>query len=163
MPDFGFDEGSADFGRAVHRATEFYDLGMSETWIYGDLINEYLQGYRLFIEQANPVILGSEQIVHHPDLDYAGRMDRPIRLNDRVMIMDIKTGGRQEYYWLKGAAYAIAYEREQELPELSVGQAILYLRPKAYTLETPKNIMEESAYRKRWLAMVKRYQDEIAG
>lgn len=161
MSDFGFDEVSAAFGKAVHRATELYDQGVVEEWPDGGLIEEYLQGYRLFHEQARPEILGIEQIIYHPHLDYTGRVDRRMRLNGRAMIMDIKTGGRQEYYWIKGAAYAIAYEREQGLPMLSVGQAILYLRPKAYTFNVCKTIMEESTYRKRWLAMVRKYQDEI--
>jgi len=151
----------ADFGRAVHRVTELQDLGLFDGWCNpaDGLIEDYLAGYKLFLEQARPEILEIEPIVYHEALDYVGRPDRIVRrnLDGKLVDLDIKTGSPQDYYMIKGAAYAMAYERQHGLDAFDVTTALLYLRPKAYSLVVPKGFAEEANHRNQWLDALGKY------
>ncbi len=153
----------ADFGRAVHRATELHDLGLFDNWPgykqEDGLIEERLEGYRLFLGQARPEIVEIEPFVYHDELDYAGRPDRIVRrsIDGKLVDLDIKSGSPQDYYMVKGAAYAMAYERQHGLRPFDVTMAMLYLRPKAYSLVVPKGLVEEITYRNQWIDALGRY------
>ncbi len=149
-------EAAMDFGRIVHKATEFYDRGLFDAWPGGGEVDEYLAGYRLFLEQARPTILEIERVVYHSLLDYAGIPDRVVTFPGRAAryVLDLKTGSKTEMYWIKAAAYAMALEHESILdashPPYRL--ALLYLRPRNYSLDICQPF-EEAAYRERWLRM----------
>jgi len=152
-----------DFGRAIHRATELHDLGLFDNWpgYYPEvgLIEDRLIGYRLFLEQAMPEILEIEPIVYHEGMDYVGKPDRIIRrkTDGKIVALDIKTGSPQDYYMIKGAAYAMAYEWQHEIRSFEVTTALLYLCPKAYSLVVPKGFAEEANHRNQWLDALAKY------
>jgi len=149
-----------DFGRAVHRVTELYDRGMIADWP-DPLIAKYLGSYKLFHKQSRPEIVEIEQIVHHSDLDYAGTPDRVVRLNERTMVLDIKTGSHMKYYWLKVAAYAIAHEYMEyrsNRPFHAVDLALLYLKENGYSLLVC-NHQQRTMLRMAWEYIAKGYHD----
>lgn len=154
----------ADFGRTVHRVTELHDLRLFNGWLKSyasedGLVDDYLAGYRLFLEQARPEILEIEPIVYHEGMDYVGKPDRIIRRNQdgKIVALDIKTGSPQDYYMIKGAAYAMAYEWQHEIRSFQVTTALLYIRPKAYSLVVPKSFADEASHRNQWLDALGRY------
>ncbi len=153
----------ADFGRAVHKATENHDLGLFFNWPdftpEDGLIADDLAGYKLFLEQAMPEVVEVEPIVYHEELNYAGRLDRIIRrrLDGKLVVLDIKSGSPQDYYMIKQAAYAMAYERQNGFKPFEVTTSLLYIRPKGYSLVVPKSFAEEATRRNQWLDALGKY------
>ena len=80
---------AANRGTKVHAATELYDL-------YGAIEIEeeytpYLDAYLNFLNDYKPEILQVEHQVYHKQLFYAGTVDRIVKLNNKVILLDIKT------------------------------------------------------------------------
>ena len=105
---------AADFGTAVHEATEAYDLGM-----LGNVEPRCMEKVAVW-EMIRDELLGSdtpddtlvEQLVFNKSQFYAGRVDRIYdfrTLHHCIYILDIKTGAYDEKYCgLQLAGYAEA-------------------------------------------------------
>jgi hypothetical protein len=65
----------------------------------------YCEAYQSFIEDCRPEILISEKPLYHAQRLYAGTPDRVVKMNDRMVIVDVKTGALNPANWLQVAAY----------------------------------------------------------
>jgi hypothetical protein len=99
-------------GSVVHQLTEEYDAGQEVSFIGQDapkfkmLEWAMFERYVDFTETHKPEIVMMEQNFASPELGYAGTIDRIIKLNDKKILMDIKTSNNLHHsYWLQLAAY----------------------------------------------------------
>jgi hypothetical protein len=103
-------------GSAVHLACEFLDAGIDEP------IDESLAGYIAAWEnckaEAGIEVVHSEMRVGHPRFLYAGTLDRIVRIEGQLAVLDLKTVTEfavQHEWGLQVAAYREAYNyRRQE-------------------------------------------------
>ena len=121
----------ASRGRVVHNLAELLKQGKN-MFINADVVKEYiehtmtsthismlggqskiydsvccyLESYCQWFEDYNPTFLGSEVMLFHPELDYAGTTDDPIIIGDTLIMSDIKTSSAiQESHWCQAYAY----------------------------------------------------------
>jgi hypothetical protein len=100
-------------GSVVHNLTERYDDGEEVTFLSANGFPEFkmlewamFERYVDFTETHKPDILMMEEHFSSSELGYAGTIDRIIRLNDKKILMDIKTSNNlHNSYWLQLAAY----------------------------------------------------------
>jgi hypothetical protein len=100
-------------GSVVHNLTERYDDGEEVTFLSPNGFPEFkmlewamFERYVDFTHSHNPDILMMEEHFASSELGYAGTIDRIIRLNDKKILMDIKTSNNlHNSYWLQLAAY----------------------------------------------------------
>jgi hypothetical protein len=118
-------------GIAVHEATALDDQGILDEESVVPLIAGYLEGWRRFRRESGFECLEIELPVVHGRFEYAGTLDRVGVLNDKVVIIDIKTGERlplscgpqlaaysEAYSWGVGAALL---KRPPEMPRKRFG------------------------------------------
>jgi len=93
-------------GTAIHLACEYLDKGILN--ICPEMIKPYLNAWVSFKELYKPEILCIEKIVYSEKLGYAGTLDRLVKINDRISILDIKSSfHKSNKYQL--SAYLEAY------------------------------------------------------
>jgi hypothetical protein len=100
-------------GSVVHNLTERYDAGEEVTFLSANGFPEFkmlewamFERYVDFTNSHNPEILMMEEHFASSELGYAGTIDRIIKLNDKKILMDIKTSNNlHNSYWLQLAAY----------------------------------------------------------
>lgn len=89
----------AERGKAVHKATELFDLGTLDESTVDTRIQGYVQAwikYRLDTNyMPDPSMI--ERRMYHPTLKYAGTIDRPG--------LDLKSGNPEPWHILQAAAY----------------------------------------------------------
>lgn len=98
----------------------------------------YVDAFRQFMEDHNPVFLETESTVFNKTYGYAGTMDAVVTIDGKTYIVDYKTGKR---VWPEAALQLSAYRyaefigrargREDELPT-SDGGIIVHIRPEGY-------------------------------
>lgn len=127
-------------GSVVHGLTERYDNG-EEISVLDD--NGYI-GYRLsewnmfekYVEfrfKHKTAIVHNELNIVSPVLRMGGTIDRVMKINGKLYLVDIKTSNAvHNHYWLQIAAYKKMLEEKQ--PDLKLdGVAILWLNAKTRT------------------------------
>lgn len=85
---------AAERGHRVHLATELDDRGTLDESSVADDIRPYLQAWRDFKRESGAVMLEIERRVFHPELRYAGTLDRVLSLNGREFVADIKSSSQ---------------------------------------------------------------------
>ena len=102
-------ERKRELGVAVHYACELYDS--NELGDFDDEIRPYLDAWTDFLDQFNAEVVASEQRLHHPSLMYAGTLDRVLRVDGQVWLVDIKTSATAyPSYGAQLAGYALMLE-----------------------------------------------------
>lgn len=98
---------AGNIGSAVHTATEYYDDGDLDWKSLDKQIIGFLAAYKKYIQQAKPKIIQSEQRVAQLEgFRYAGTLDRIIEINNKSILLDIKSGKEFLYkHFLQMAAY----------------------------------------------------------
>ncbi len=127
---------AGESGSVVHNLTEKYDEGESINLMDEDgNISFKLKEWNCFekyVEFRNRFafhIVMSEQRVVSPTLGYAGTLDRVVVLNDKRILLDIKTSGNiWPSYWLQLSAYRNLLHKETGMDIDAVG--ILWLNAK---------------------------------
>ena len=101
----GSNEYAMALGSAVHRACELWDNGTLDEERLEDSIRPYLDAYKRFIAESGfePVLI--EQQIYHPDYLYAGTIDRVGILNNKHVLLDIKSGSPHPATELQLAGY----------------------------------------------------------
>jgi hypothetical protein len=84
-------------GRAVHLATQYYDEGRLDRNTVDPIIAPFLEAYIQWLGDAKPEIHLIEQPIYHNALEYAGTLDRVVRIGGVWGILDIKTGSAPLY------------------------------------------------------------------
>ena len=82
---------AADFGRAVHEACEFYDLGDLDEDSLDPALAPYLDGYKQFLAAKKPVWEHIEQRVASAALCCAGTLDRMGLIGKTRWLIDLKS------------------------------------------------------------------------
>lgn len=103
-------------GRYVHEATEYDDKGRLDEATIADEIRPYLEAWRRFRRETGFIPRLIEHKVYHPNLGYAGTLDRAgifPTAADAVDIIDIKSGDEYDSHGVQVAAYAFAYVAER--------------------------------------------------
>lgn len=114
-------EKAAAKGTSVHYATELFDLyGIEEI----DEENRgYLEAYKRFKKENNVLLVEVEKQLFHPTLYYAGTIDRIVKINNKRVLLDIKTTEKthKELVSVQVSAYQeLAYRNGIEVDDLAV-------------------------------------------
>lgn len=131
-------------GSMVHKLTEQYDAGDEVSLLGLDGRIDYkvaewkqFERYIDFSNKFKPEILDTEFNIVSEKLGFAGTIDRRVRLNGKVYILDIKTSGSvHDHYWLQLAAYFELYKEKFPTEPLD-GTCILWLNAKTRTEGKP--------------------------
>lgn len=131
-------EGAAR-GTAVHAACEFDDEGELDEDSLAPEIAGYVESWRAFRRQTGIEIIGIESEVRHVPMMYVGHLDRLVMWNDKVHVLDIKTGSDQRWHAIQLAAYAMAWAHETGNPTPLRGSVQLYADGKVGTYRAAKS------------------------
>ena len=150
-------------GSFVHTATEFIDRGSLDWSALDDTLRPYCEAYQRFIEDKRPEILLSEKAMYHPTLLFAGTPDRVMRMDDSIILPDLKSGAPSRATAVQVSAY-------RELVSVSEGITCrklfsLHLKNNGkYQLSEPISLMDAKRYYNVFLAAlcVERYKKEAA-
>jgi hypothetical protein len=106
IADYRFSNAEAmQRGSYVHTATEMIDRGTLDWEILDDTLRPFCEAYQRFIEDCRPEIIISEKPLYHATHLFAGTPDRVVKMHDRMVIVDVKTGALNPANWLQVAAY----------------------------------------------------------
>lgn len=89
----------AERGKAVHKATELYDLGTLDESTIDPCINGYIDAWKKYLNDTrySPELSLIEKPFYHPVRKYAGTIDRKGK--------DIKSGAPEAWHVLQASAY----------------------------------------------------------
>ena len=87
-----YDDYSRQRGEYVHKATALYDHGELDDDYDDPVIMPYLDAWKRFKEESKFHILEIENPVVNLEYSYCGTPDRIGSLNQRLCVIDIKTG-----------------------------------------------------------------------
>lgn len=96
-------------GKAVHAACHYHDEKDLNESMLDERILPYLSAWRKFLKESGFKITIIEKSYAHFCFQYAGTPDRIGYLNDKLTVLDIKTGAIQPWAALQTAAYAELY------------------------------------------------------
>lgn len=116
-----YKKGSAEKGTRIHELTEINDL------VPGFIPEEpelegYLKAWEAFKANSGAEIIASEMMIYSEKYLFAGTLDRIIKMNDQLWILDIKSGAKAKWHPLQLAAYSLALA---ECKELEINQGIV--------------------------------------
>lgn len=126
-------------GSAVHNLTEAYDNGLPVSLMldgspqYTSIEWAMFERYIDFSTRFSPEIMAIEMNYASKELGYGGTLDRVIRLNGKVYLIDIKTSNYMHaHFFLQLSAYERLFA--QYNPETKIdGLAILHLNARTRT------------------------------
>ena len=137
-------------GTALHAATHMDDEGDLDDASVDDAVRPYLEQWRKFRAELQPVIVGIEEEVRHEGLRYVGHLDRRVVMAGREGILDIKSGAEQPWHRLQLSGYSHAVKCKGGLPP----RWAVYLTPEAYTL---KRFDDDHSDWSAWVAAISLY------
>jgi hypothetical protein len=92
-------------GRYIHAASEMIDRNSLDWTTLDPVLVPYCEAYRSFVEDCRPIVAVSEKPLYHAQHLFAGTPDRVVRMYDRMVVIDIKSGAPIAANWLQVAAY----------------------------------------------------------
>lgn len=109
-----YSQESALRGQYVHEATALLDQGALDESTIDARLGGYIEAYRRFLADVQPVIRAIETRVARPSVPgfgFAGTIDRVAILRDwnSEVIIDLKTGSESPWHRIQTAAYAQAF------------------------------------------------------
>jgi hypothetical protein len=84
-------QAAADFGTAVHLACELDDLGTLDEESLDPALAPYLSAWRKFSRDNEVKWTLIEELVYHPTMGYAGKLDRYGKVLNDDAVVDIKS------------------------------------------------------------------------
>lgn len=113
MPDYSFADPRV--GTAAHKITAAWDAGATNEEAirlgglgeYDSLLGGYLSAWRAFREHFAFLPTVIEEVIGDPLMGFAGSVDRIGSMNDRPVILDIKTGSPEPWHGLQLAGYEL--------------------------------------------------------
>lgn len=96
-------------GQYVAQATWLLDCDDLDRKSCDPRIELYVSAWQKFKRESAVEILAGEELVYSDCYDYAGTLDRRVRLLDRTGVIDIKTGAPAPWHALQVIAYAACF------------------------------------------------------
>jgi len=97
-----------DRGSAVHKAAAMYDDGeLDEATVDSMYVAPYLGAYKAFLSDNKVDHLLIEKQFYYDEYEYAGTFDRLSLVNDRLYVIDFKTGNVEPWARLQLTAYQL--------------------------------------------------------
>ncbi len=148
-------ESGRDRGSQIHEATEGIDRGDFKIEMFeGSEIFPWLLAYEKFKKESGCEVLEIEKIVSHNGLEYAGTLDRILKINGDIFLADLKTGtSRSFWHGLQLAAYKKCLGNE------SIKSRILFLKKTGkYSLSdgVDGHSFDSTMFRDYWDAIAKK-------
>jgi ATP-dependent exoDNAse (exonuclease V) beta subunit len=145
IDDSHFSPEAADRGTAIHSALHYYDEDDLDIATLPAFIKPYLDAWIKFKAESHAIIHEIEIGVASSLYQFAGRIDRVISLNDRLAVLDIKSGSRQDWHAIQTAGYQFAYRNGERLDALD--RYSLYLSAEStYKLVPHENFSDVSVF-----------------
>lgn len=85
---------AAEFGTAVHRLCELFDLDNLDMDSVSPALLPYLDAWRRFLAETRATVLEVEKRYCHSNMGYAGTIDRLLSIGRRPVLADIKAVSR---------------------------------------------------------------------
>jgi len=104
-----FMESAQKLGTDVHSLLELYDKNELDYDSISDQVAPYLPAWVNFLESSKSEIIEIELKVGCEKYGYAGTLDRVLKINGRLAILDIKTGMKSPGHGVQTSAYGNAY------------------------------------------------------
>lgn len=123
---FPYPEGSAERGHHVHLATQLFDENDLDESSLDEVVNGYLEGYKLFVTEMDFNPKQIELKVYNQVYGYCGTLDRLGVFRDRPnkkVLIDIKSGSPEWWHPIQTMAYAAC------LDDGPYDRYALYLKP----------------------------------
>lgn len=103
-----FKESGRKRGSDVHSAIEMINNGLLSVSDFSGADNEpYIQAYGTFLNDTGFKPILTEAMGYHPLYDYCGTIDTVGIKNDKLVLLDLKSGGKSKWYGVQLAAYAL--------------------------------------------------------
>lgn len=111
------DERAMERGTAVHMATAFDDEGDLDEQSVTAEVAPYLDGYRKWRREMGAEIVGKpEQKVADLALGIEGTLDRLVKFNGNLYVVDLKTGSPAPWHRWQVALYRLLWALQEKQP-----------------------------------------------
>lgn len=121
---YGYSEGARRLGQYVHETIDLWEKGELDMGSLDPILIPYLGRWESFRELSGYRSRGTEIILFHPHLHYAGKIDGLGWMGKSSSLLDLKTGAEAEWHIIQAAAY---FELAQQLEDPPVKAFRLYL------------------------------------
>lgn len=122
-------EAKRQLGTAVHLACHLDDFGELDLDATSEAVVPYVLAWRSYRATVGAEVVLSEQRLYHPDLRFAGTLDRVLRIKGQNYLIDLKTGAVPSASWgVQLAGYQLLLAASQEPIHF---RAALILKPDA--------------------------------
>jgi len=108
-------DAAAERGTIVHDIAE--DLMKGEEVLvkdYGPEVVKRVMCFEKWWKETNPEIIAIEEMLAYPGIRFAGRFDFIARINNKNVLIDIKTGGHYKSHDLQASCYKILWDTIME-------------------------------------------------
>lgn len=128
-------EAAGRFGNHVHEACHLFDEGVLDEPALDKHLRPYLEAWKLFLRESGAVVVDTERRVHHPNLKYAGTLDKVVRWKrNKRYVLDIKSSAAMPWtVGMQTAGYLDALALDEAFEEvgspLSLERYCVLLRP----------------------------------
>jgi hypothetical protein len=124
-------------------------------------VQKALESYMAWHEEYNPICIGSEFALYHPEHMFAGRTDQLYKIGDDICLIDNKTGMAHAHHLIQGLGYAHIYNTYYAPEEYKCNKVgVLYLK-KDYKRKPTFGFKMISAKPDRYLRYLEYYADEF--
>ena len=130
----------AERGTEIHELTELVDQGKFLPEFASDEVYPYISSYEQFLDEHEVNILGSESMVFSELHFYAGIYDRLCELDGDLVLVDIKTGGKERWHRVQLGMYLEGLKDSRDVSKIKT--ADLYLTPDSYKLVYTENDLD---------------------
>lgn len=125
-------EHKRQIGQAVHKSTEYYDLGILDESSLDAEVGGYVEGWKRFLEDKSCEILGLEEEVRHKRYNFIGHYDKRVLLGGKHSVLEIKTTAQMyPSFAAQLAAYKEAYNHRKPKQEKITHRYAVQLKPKS--------------------------------
>lgn len=136
----------AQVGDAIHLATQYYDNNELDLDSVSDLIKPRFNSYLKFKEDYKPETIGIELQLYHKLYLFAGTIDRIFLIDNKLTLLDIKSGVKEKHHAIQTAGYELLYNQGKKQKEQIKQRMILYLSDNGYKIETNNNKNDKNVF-----------------
>ena len=138
---------ASKFGKAIHLACQLWDLNKLDMSSVSAPLIPYLNNWKKFVKDYNILHFAKEnieRIIYSKIWDYAGTLDRVAFIDNKKIIIDIKSGSLYPTTAIQLAGYSLAYT---EMTKIIINQRwIVQLNKKSYKVTECKEQSDESVF-----------------